>query len=242
MQRRGLLFGAVAVAALAAVGAATVPAAAAQASAESLSTIQAQAAAAIALRVNDLNAATTKVRSDSDLGTDGPGLVAYLQKDVVPLQQLGQTIAAATNAAEARMEAATIFTDFRVLALVLPASRLADASDDINDATLPRLTALASRATSRENPGDQSTLAPLLADVDTLIKAASSATSVVATTVLGYIPAQWNANHSLLGSPRSSVAAANADIKEATADLKQVDLDLKAERQNGAPGTAPSTG
>ena len=64
---------------------------------QSLSGIQAKAAAAISLRVNDLNAAITKVKADSRLGSDNAALATYLQADIAPLQALGQTIAGDTS-------------------------------------------------------------------------------------------------------------------------------------------------
>ena len=59
---------------------------------QSLSGIQAKAAAAISLRVNDLNAALSKVNADQRLGSDNAALAAYLQADIAPLQGLGQKI------------------------------------------------------------------------------------------------------------------------------------------------------
>jgi hypothetical protein len=243
MSKNGLRLGVAALttAAVLGAGAATSGAAAPAPSAQGLSTIQAKAAAAIALRVNDLNTAISKVNASKDLGSDAGILAAYLQVDIAPLQALGQTIAGDTSASTAQTDAATIFTNFRVLALVLPAARLAAASDDIGVATIPKLTALSAKAASRVNPSNSATVQPLIDDLNAQISAATTSTSGVASTVLGYLPAQWNANHSLLAPSLASLQAAKGDLAKARADVQQLRNDLKPSATPSAAGstTAP---
>ena len=107
---------------------------------------------AVSLRVNDLNAAISKVNADSRLGSDNAALVAYLQADIAPLQALGQKIAGDTTESTAAADYATIFTNYRVLALVLPAAHIAGAADQIDVTTVPTLTALAAKAAVTRQP------------------------------------------------------------------------------------------
>jgi hypothetical protein len=193
-----------------------------------LATIQSKAAAAVTTRVNDLNAAVGKVNADTKLGSDASSLVTYLQKDIPGLQQLGQKIAGDTTASEAGTDAATIFTDYRVLALAIPAARLAAASDQIGTNAIPKLNAASTKAAGYENSTNQSTLAPLLADLHTQISSATSSVSGVAATVLGYTPAQWNANRNLLAASKSSVSSARTAVKKAVSDLQQIRASVKA--------------
>jgi hypothetical protein len=206
----------------------------------SLSTIQSKAAAAITLRVNDLNAAVAKVNGDSSLGSGASALAAYLQQDIPGLQALGQKIAADTTVLAAESDAATIFTNYRVLALVLPAAHLAGAGDQIENTTVPKLTALSAKAAARETPANQATIGPLLGDLNAQISAAGNAASGLASTVLGYTPAQWNANHELLSSSKSAAQAALGDLTKVGADVKQIRADLKAGTA-AAAGTTPTT-
>ena len=192
------------------------------ASPPSLSTIQAAAAAAITLRVNDLTAAITKVNGAKDLGSDSAALASYLQADIAPLQALGQKIASDTSETKAASDAASIYTNFRVLALVLPAARLAATADGIDVTALPHLTALVAKAESRVNPSNQAVLQPLINDMNGQIAAATTGTSGVASTVLGYTPAQWNADHDLLAPAHGAVQAAVAGIAKARADAVQI--------------------
>jgi hypothetical protein len=226
-----MLLGAVALASAVAVGATAGSAAAASTpapSTQTLSGIQSQAAAAVTTRVNDLNTAIGKVNADSKLGSNAPALVAYLQNDIPGLQQLGQKIAADNSVSTAETDAQTIFTNYRALALVLPAARLAAVSDQLSTTTIPKLTAASTKAASYENPTNQAALAPLLADLNNQIASATKSVSGVATTVLGSTPAQWNANHDLLAASKSSVTSAEAAVKKAVSDLQQIRAAVKA--------------
>jgi hypothetical protein len=242
MSRNGRRIGAAVLASAAVLGAGGAVAGAATPSATppSLSGIQAKAAAAISLRVKDLNAATAKVNGDPRLGSDHAALAAYLQADIGPLQALGQKIAGDTTASTAAADFATIFTNYRVLALVLPAAHIAGAADQVDVTTVPVLTALATKAASHVNPSNQAVLQPLLDDLQTQITAATNATAGASATVLAYTPAQWNTNHDLLTPGRGAVRSADTDIAKARADLKQIAADLKpaANAQSAAPATA----
>ena len=229
MSKNGMRIGAAVLASAAVLGAGGALAGAATPSAAppTLSGIQAKAAAAILLRVDDLNAAASKVNADRRLGSDNAALAAYLQTDVAPLQALGQKIAGDTTESTAAADYATIFTNYRVLALVLPAAHIASAADQIDVTTVPKLTALATKAASHVNSSNQGVLQPLLNDLNAQITAASNATAGVAATVLAYTPTEWNANHDLLTSGRSAVQSADTDTATAQADLKQIAAVLK---------------
>ncbi|HEX3796141.1 MAG TPA: hypothetical protein VHV57_16735 [Acidimicrobiales bacterium] len=224
MSKHGVRVGAVAMttATLLSVGAATASGATPTNSPASLSTIQTRAAAAITARVNDLNAASAKINGAKDLGSGTSALLAYVQNDIAPLQQLGQKIAGDTTVAEAKADTATIFTNYRVLVLVRPAARLAARADGATNALLPALTADAAKATAHVTPANQATLQPLIADLNTQISSATTDTTGVATTVLSYSPAGWNANHELLSASRNSMSAARSAVAKARSDLQQI--------------------
>jgi hypothetical protein len=207
----------------------------------SLSSIQTKAAAAITLRVNDLNAAVAKVNADASLGSGAATLVTYLQQDIPGLQALGQKIAANTTPTVAGTDAETIFSHYRVLALVLPGARLAGGSDQLENSEIPKLTALVAKAATYETTADQATLGPLLSDMSAQTTAAANAAAGVASAVLSFTPAQWNANHSVLSSAWASLQAAQGDIAKAKGDAKQIRSDLKAEHSAGATTATTTT-
>jgi hypothetical protein len=206
----------------------------------SLSEIQAKAAAAITLRVNDLNSAIAKVEADKDLGSEQSTLVAYLQADIAPLQTLGQKIAADTTVATASADAATIFTNFRVLALVLPAAWVAADSTSIVNWAVPALTTGLNKARSHVNSENQGTLDPLIADLSNQITAATNSATGIASTVLSYTPSDWNSNNSVLAPSHASVQSARNDVKAGRSDLQQIWNYLKSDGTSNS--TASSTG
>jgi hypothetical protein len=243
MWKNGMRMGAAVLgsAAMLGAGAALAGAATPASPAHTLSGLQTDAAAAVSLRVDDLNAAIAKVNADPRLGADGGALAAYLQADIAPLQALGQKIAGDTIESTAAADYATIFTNFRVLALVLPAAHIAGAADQMGATTVPKLTALGTKAAAHVNASNQGVLQPLINDLNAQIAAATNATAGVSATVLAYTPTQWNANHDLLASGRGSVQSAGSVLAKAHADLKQIAAVVKpAETANGATPTTAS--
>ena len=241
MSKRALRLGAAALTSAVVLGAGGAVAGATSpgATPPSLSGIQAKAATAISLRVDGLNAAIAKVDADQRLGSDAAALAGYLQAQITPLQALGQKIAGDTVESTAAADYVTIFTNFRVLALVLPAAHIAGAADQIAVTTVPKLTALATKAASRVTPSNQAVLQPLISDLNGQITAAANATAGISATVLAYLPAQWNADHDLLTSGHSAVQSAKNDDAKASADLKQIAAVLKPD--GAAQSTTPTT-
>jgi hypothetical protein len=200
----------------------------------SLPNVQAKAAAAITLRINDLNAAISKVNGAKNLGAEASTLDAYLRVDIAPLQSLGQQIAADTTVQSALAAASTIFTNYRVLALVLPASRIAGDAARLDNGAIPTLTADVAKVTAKVTPGNQAELEPLIDNVNADIGSATTSASGVASTVLSDTPSEWNANHSLLTTARGQISSAASDVANALRDLQQIRADLK----NGRAGAA----
>jgi hypothetical protein len=206
---------------------------------DTLSGIQAKAAAAITLRINDLNAAIAKVNADEYLGSGQATLDSYLQIDIPRLEALGSKIAADTTLTQAESDYSSIFTDYRVLALVLPAAWQAAEADRITNTDVPKLTAFSTKAQSHVNATNQATLQPMIDALNSDISGATNAASGVASTVLSYVPSQWNANHALLDPTKASLAMATGDVKNGWNEEQQIIQYLKSSRP--ALKTAPAT-
>jgi hypothetical protein len=240
MSKGTVRFGAIVATSALALGAGATVAGAATTTPATLSSVQAAAAAAITLRVNDLNAAIAKVNSAKDLGSEAATLDAYLQQDIAPLQALGQQIAADTSLQTAQMQALTIYTNFRVLALVLPAAHLAADAASIENGAIATLTADSAKVATKVTPANEAELEPLIDSLNAELSAASTATSGVTSSVLSDTPAQWNANQALLTAPHGQLSSAVSDVANARHDLQQIRADL----QHGAaasPATTPTT-
>jgi hypothetical protein len=153
MLKHGLRVGAVALGSAAALGIGAVGgvAGASTAAPQSLSSIQAKAEAAITLRVNDLHAAITKVSDAKNLGSEQAALENYLTTDIAPLNTLYTQVQNATTIQQAQALDLTIYTGYRVLALVLPASTLAGRSSVMDNADLPALSTEYTNLSARVN-------------------------------------------------------------------------------------------
>ncbi len=220
---------------------ATTTASAASTTPASLSGIQAKAVAAITLRINDLNAGIAKVNGAKDLGPGQTTLANYLSVDIPRLQALGTKIAGDTTVTQAEADYSSIFVDYRVLALVLPAAAQAGDADRITYTVVPALTANSAKAQSHVNAANEATLQPMIDTLNTDISGATSATAGLASTVLAYVPSQWNANKSLLAPSKSSLQTANGDVKNARSELQQIAQYLKSSHPAVKTATPSST-
>ena len=72
------------------------------------------------------------------------------------------------------------------------------------------------------NPTDQVELQPLINDLNGQIAAATNATNGLAGNVLAFTPAQWNANHDLLSSSKSSQQSAHTALTQGRSDVRQI--------------------
>jgi hypothetical protein len=205
----------------------------------SLAGIKAQAATDITDRVNDLHGAITKVDAAEGLGPSQATLVSYLATDIAPLQQLNQTIQADSTVQQAAHDFGTIFSDYRVYVLVLPAARMAADADHATTTAIPKLTAGAAKAQSRVTPANQATLQPLIDDLNGQISTATNATNGLAATVLAFTPPQWNTNNALLAASKASDQATAGALQKGRADVKQIVQDLRA--SSHAASSTPTT-
>jgi len=206
-----------------------------------LAGIKAKAATDITDRVNDLNAAIAKVNAAKGLGTSQATLSSYLGSDLTPLQQLNQTIQADSTLQQAAHDFGTIFSDYRVYRLVLPAAHIAADAAHAATSAIPNLTADAAKALGRVNAANQATLQPLVDDLNSQISTATNATDGVAATVLAFTPAQWNGDNALLNASTSSDQTASGALEKGRADVTQIVQDLKADHA-AATSTTTTTG
>jgi hypothetical protein len=204
---------------------------------QTVAAIQKAGDAAISARLTALATAQSKVGANSNLGPDAAALAVTMQDDVNGLTQLESTLNAATTIPAARAAAAQITAGFRIYALVLPVTSLVSATDRLNNSVAPKLTDFATKAASRVTASDAGTIDPLLANLNAEVGTATSDLSGLNTTLLGYTPSSWNANHALLAPATASVKAARAALGTARSDAATVLADLKAARNTGGVPT-----
>ena len=206
-----------------------------------LSGIKAKANTDITNRVNALNAAIAKVNSAKGLGSSQGTIVAYLGTDISPLQQLNKQIQGDTTVKQAAPDFSTIFSNFRVYVLVLPAARIAGDADRATNTAIPELTRFSAWAQSHVNARNQTVLQPLIDDLNSQISTASNASNGLAGTVLAFTPMQWNANHNLLSPAKSSDQATDTALNKGRVDVQQIKLVLRGGPVAGVAGTTATT-
>ena len=149
-----------------------------------------KAAAAITLRLDDLNARDLKGTGDDSTRFE------RCVTGVVPAGGCGSAPGARDqdrrrhDVATALTDSSTIFTSYRVLALVLPAAHVAAAALTIDVTAIPALTAISAKAASHVNSSNGATLQPLIDDLNAQIQSASDGTANVASTLLAYTAPQ----------------------------------------------------
>jgi hypothetical protein len=184
--------------------------------------IKALAHTQITHRVETLNAAVKKVKAAKRLRAGQSQLEGYLGQDIGPLQQLDSKIQNDGTLQQATADYDTIYGGFRVYRLVLPAAHLAASASRVTNSEVPALQKAAAKAQQHSTSANQSTLNPLVGNLKNEITTASNATNGLAATVLGYTPAQWNANNSLLAGAQASVGQAVGAVKQGRKDVHQL--------------------
>src|SRR6476620_4147514 len=104
-----------------------------------LAAIKTAAHTAIHERVVALDAASVVVNRSNFMGADQAQRLGVMKGDVTALQQLDDQIQADSTVAAAKADAAKVFTDYRVFALVLPATHLTRAADAVTNVAGPDL-------------------------------------------------------------------------------------------------------
>ncbi|CAN5509239.1 hypothetical protein BH10ACT4_BH10ACT4_13530 [soil metagenome] len=197
-----------------------------------LSSVQALGAAATAARISALDTAIPTVTSNVYLSaTDKDHILGTLNGDRSAMVTLGAKIAADTDLTVATSDYHSIFTGYRVFAVALPQSLYAAAAAGLGDSAIPALqaaqktlaAAIAGPLASKDTPAIDATMA----DLATQISVAQQSISEVSAFALSVTPDQFNANHDILGSTRTSVKAATAAAKKARADVASVKAALQ---------------
>jgi hypothetical protein len=238
---RKALIGAVAVGALVAVTAA--PALAAEIHngvvssavvtadpASSLAAIQADAVVKITKRTTSLTRSVGRVTANEYLtDADRATILARLNADLAGLQALGAKIAADTDRAVAAQDFATIFTTYRVYAVVLPQSHYAAAADALTGSVIPHLNAAHQRLAQALASSPKSTpeLEAKLQHMQGRIDAATKAITGVGGRALAITPAQYNANHAVLAPIRASIVTARDAARSARDDAREIVMALR---------------
>lgn len=183
-------------------------------------------------RLTTLNTLSNKINSATKLSASNKAtLSAEVSDEISSLTSLKAKLDANTDLATAKADAQSIFSSYRVYALIVPKVQLVKTADDQQVAE-GKLTDLASklqtRITTAQNGGkDTASLQSKLNDMTSKINAAQTISNGVESSVINLQPGDYNSNHNILSGNRDKLKTAQSDIQAATNDAKAIVSGLK---------------
>lgn len=189
--------------------------------------MQQTAGTAIGARNSALTAAVAAVTHNSYLSsTDRTTLLNMLNAELAGLAAVQQKIQADTTPKQATADYQTVFTQFRVFALVLPQVRFAAMADDLANGVVPKLTdaqtTLQTLLSGPDQAKDTPAVQQAMSDLSIQVSVIGPLLDGLSSSVLAFTPAQWNADPSLLSTPRSELTTVRADARTAESDVAAV--------------------
>jgi chromosome segregation ATPase len=187
----------------------------------------------ISRRLTTLGTLTGKINDSIKLtDSDRSILSNEVSTTTSGLSDLETTLNGDTTITTAHSDALSIYTEYRVYALVAPKVNLVKVADD-QQAVEAKLTTLAqklqTRITAEQQAGkDVTTLQSELNDMTSKISAAQAISSNVESSIINLQPSDYNANHDVLEGYNTQLKTAHEDDAAALADAKEIVSGLKS--------------
>ena len=206
---------------------------AAAAQAQRLTNLQTDGEAQIESRLTNLTKLTTIITSAKHMTVaDKTTLTSEVTTELSGLTALQTRLKGETTVTPALADVQSIFTEFRVYALIDPKVRLIKAADDQQtiETTLKGLsTKLQARITKDKNAGkDVASMQTTLDSMKTEITSTQAMSSDVETKVVALQPSDYNTDHTILKQYDTELKTAHADCHVAHKDGLTVINDLKS--------------
>ncbi|MDO8390432.1 MAG: hypothetical protein Q7V57_08080 [Actinomycetota bacterium] len=198
-----------------------------------LETARARCLTGISERQVQLDVLLEKSTASSTLTDGHEGTIgSFISAAKNGLSGLQAEVQADADLASLRADCEAVASEYRVYALRTPQVHLALAGDRTaagivkgNEIAATLQTAIDA---AEANGKDVAEVTALLADLNAELASASTSLSGVVDSELGYTPADWNANHSVLSSATTAVRSAHTDLKAALVDAKAIVAALRA--------------
>jgi hypothetical protein len=181
----------------------------------------------ISRRLATLITLTSKVNSASKLtASDKTTLSNEVASTISGLTALKTKLDSETTLPAASSDAQSIYTEYRVYALVAPKVELIKVADD-QQAVQSKLSSLAaslqSRISAEQTAGKNvATLQSELSDMTSKTAAASAISSNIESSVVNLEPTDYNSNHALLSGDNTQLKTAASDDLAAYSDAKSI--------------------
>jgi hypothetical protein len=183
-------------------------------------------------RLQALTRLNTEITAAVHLNTsDKTTLQSEVNSSISSLAALKTKLDADTSLSVAKTDAASIATEYRVYALVVPKVHLIKLADDIQ-ATDTKLSDTASKlqtrlAKEKASGKDTSALETKLTDMTAQIAAAQNIAGNVETKIVGLQPSDYNSDHKILSGYGSQLRTARSNDQSAYTEAKAIISTLK---------------
>jgi hypothetical protein len=184
-------------------------------SADRLSSIISKGSAEIDRRLSTLNSLSPEISASTKLSSaDKTTLTNEVTTELSGLTTLKATLAACNTISCAHTSAQSIFTDYRVYALIVPKVEIMSAADHQQQVEAS-LGTIASQLTTRLTGSSNTTLVSDLGTLKSDITSSEGLSSSVETNVVNLQPSDYDSNHSVLSQYVSSLKTAATDNQNA---------------------------
>lgn len=184
-------------------------------------------------RINSLNKVEPKISTFKNVSaSDQAYLTSEVNGEISGLTALKTKLAGDQTLSSALSDAESIYTDYRVYAIVLPKIKIVRITAD-QQATEAQLstsaTSLQAKITADSKKGDDvTTLQDDLNDMTAQINSAEQISSPMQQKVLPLLPSDYNSNHNVLSGDFSQLKTAQSDLQNARKDAKNIEAGLKS--------------
>jgi hypothetical protein len=186
----------------------------------------------ISRRLVKLSTLTSKINSSTKLtASNRTSLSDEVGNTNTGLTSLKTQLDADTTLTTAHTDAESIYTEYRVYAVVAPKVALIKVADDqqVEEAKFMTLAKnLQTRITAEQAAGkDVTTLQSDLNDLTAKVAAAEPISANIEATVINVEPTDYNSNHAVLAGDNTQLETAHQDLQAAATDAKNIISGLK---------------
>jgi hypothetical protein len=183
-------------------------------------------------RLTTLTTLTSKIDASTHLSvSDKTTLTDEVGTTISGLTTLKTTLDADTTITSAHTNAESIYTEYRVYALVAPKVSIVKVADD-QQVVQSKLTTLAGKLQTRIEAEPQSnsnvaTLNSKILDMNNQVTAAGKISTTIESSVINLQPTDYNSNHDVLSGDAAQLKIAHTDDQNAYSDATSIVSILK---------------
>lgn len=198
------------------------------AAADTVSNIITKGTTEINRRLTTLNTLGPEITASTKLSaSDKTTLTNTVNSEISGLTTLKSTLAACTTIICAHTAAQSIFSDYRVYALIVPQVGLISTADHQQQVEA-NLSKIASQISSIISGSSDTTIQSDLTALNSDISTAQGLSSNVESSVIGLQPSDYNTSHKVLAQYEANLKTAATDNKNAISEVQAILQQIKS--------------